>query len=299
MKTALIERYPTFGGTCLNVGCIPSKALLDSSEHYWNAQKHFAVHGIELGALHLNWGGMLKRKEEVVSQTCSGVEYLMKKNGIEVFQGHGSFIDRQNLSIQGPDGSKLSLRSSKVILATGSKPASLPGVEIDRDRVISSTEALKLREIPNRLIVIGGGIIGLELGSVFSRLGSEILVVEYLDRLIPSMDGTVAKEMMRCLKKQGLQFHLGQIRHELADKHRDKELFESALESYKEALNFYTIEDFPWEWALLQIRIGNVLYRLDTIKNDTEVLKQAVTAYQSSLKAVSYTHLTLPTILLV
>ena len=208
MNTAIIERYSTLGGTCLNVGCIPSKALLDSSEHYHNALKNFGKHGIETDGVRLNWPGMLGRKDDVVGQTCSGVEYLMKKNEIKVIHGHGSFETNQKMLVQGEDGSNISVETDKVIIATGSKPSSIPGVQIDKQRIITSTEALKLAEIPKKMVVIGGGIIGLELGSVFSRLGTEVQVVEYLDRLIPSMDGSLGKEMLRTLKKQGIQFFL-------------------------------------------------------------------------------------------
>ncbi len=208
MKTALIERYPTLGGTCLNVGCIPSKALLDSSEHFYNARTHFETHGIEVNDLRLNWAKMQKRKDEVVSQTCSGVEYLMKKNGIEILRGHGAFEDAKKLVVNGTNGEKTEIITNNVIIATGSKPASIPGVVIDKQRVISSTEALRLDTIPKELVVIGGGIIGLELGSVYARLGTNVQVVEYLDRLVPTMDGSVSKEMLRCLKKQGMRFHL-------------------------------------------------------------------------------------------
>ena len=208
MKTAIIERYSTLGGTCLNVGCIPSKALLDSSEHYHNALKNFGKHGIETDGVRLNWPGMLGRKDDVVGQTCSGVEYLMKKNEIKVIHGHGSFETNQKMLVQGEDGSNISVETDKVIIATGSKPSSIPGVQIDKQRIITSTEALKLAEIPKKMVVIGGGIIGLELGSVYSRLGTEVQVVEYLDRLIPSMDGSLGKEMLRTLKKQGIQFFL-------------------------------------------------------------------------------------------
>lgn len=174
MKTVLIERYPTLGGTCLNVGCIPSKALLDSSEHFYNASTHFETHGIDVSDLQLNWANMQKRKTEVVSQTCSGVEYLMKKNGIEIFRGHGSFEEANKLIVNETGGGKKEVVTNNVIIATGSKPSSIPGVAIDKQRIISSTEALKLDEIPKELVVIGGGIIGLELGSVYARLGAKV-----------------------------------------------------------------------------------------------------------------------------
>ena len=208
LKTAIVERYSTLGGTCLNVGCIPSKALLDSSEHFHNATKHFEAHGIGVSELQLDWPRMRSRKDDVVSQTCAGVKYLMDKNKITVYQGHGRFQDATTIQVRKDDGSEETFSTSKVIIATGSKPSSLPGITIDKERIITSTEALKLPEVPKRLIVIGGGIIGLELGSVYARLGAQVQVVEYLDRIIPSMDGALGKEMLRVLKRQGVEFFL-------------------------------------------------------------------------------------------
>lgn len=209
MKTAIIERYSTLGGTCLNVGCIPSKALLDSSEHYHNAQTHFAEHGIGTGKLSVDFGQMIKRKADVVKQTSDGVAYLMKKNKIDVFEGHGSFLDKNTIEIAKNDGKKEKIEAGKVIIATGSKPASVPGVEIDKKRVITSTEALELKEIPKTMVVIGGGVIGLEIGSVYARLGTEVSVVEFTDSLIGTMDGTMGKELQKVLKKLGFKFYLG------------------------------------------------------------------------------------------
>lgn len=208
MQTAIIERYPTLGGTCLNVGCIPSKALLDSSEHFYNANCHFEAHGIMAEKIKLNWPRMRQRKDDVVGQTCDGIKYLMKKNKIKVISGHASFSDSKTISVSGTDGSKETVNTERVIIATGSKPSSIPGVIIDKKRIITSTEALNLEKVPEKLIVIGGGVIGLELGSVFSRLGSKVQVVEFLDRLIPGMDFSLAKEVQRFLKKQGLEFFL-------------------------------------------------------------------------------------------
>ncbi len=209
MKTAIIERYPTLGGTCLNVGCIPSKALLDSSEHYHNAQTHFETHGINTGKLSVNFGQMIKRKAEVVQQTCDGVAFLMKKNKIDVYEGHGSFLDKNTIEVAKNDGKKEKIEAGKVIIATGSKPASIPGVEIDKKRIITSTEALSLSEIPKSMVVIGGGVIGLEIGSVYARLGTEVSVVEFTDSLIGTMDATMGKELQKVLKKLGFKFYLG------------------------------------------------------------------------------------------
>lgn len=207
MKTAIIEKYPTLGGTCLNVGCIPSKALLDSSEHYHAAHEKFSTHGIEFNGLKLNFPQMMKRKEAVVAQMNGGVSFLMKKNKIDVYQGTGSFKDANTISISGENNQEI--QAKNIIIATGSKPMSFPGMEIDKKRIISSTEALSLKEVPSHLIVIGGGVIGMELGSVYARLGSKVSVVEYADSIIPTMDRALGKELQRVLKKLGLDFYLG------------------------------------------------------------------------------------------
>ncbi|XCI75643.1 MAG: dihydrolipoyl dehydrogenase [Flavobacteriales bacterium] len=207
-KTTLIEKYPTLGGTCLNVGCIPSKALLDSSEHYHQAQKNFSIHGILYKDLSLDFKQLIARKDQVVKQTCDGMKYLMDKNKINVHYGWGTFKDKNHISIYGRDKSVEEIEFRYAIIATGSKPSSLPGLDIDKKRIISSTEALALAEVPKRLIVIGGGVIGLEISSVYNRLGSEVVVVEFMNRLIPIMDHTLSKESQKILKKSGIQFHL-------------------------------------------------------------------------------------------
>lgn len=207
MKTALIEKYSTLGGTCLNVGCIPSKALLDSSEHYHNAQTHFKEHGIELSNLKVNFKQMIDRKGEVVKQTTAGIDFLMKKNKVDVFTGMGSFVNKNKIKITGKESKEIETKN--VIIATGSKPSTLPFAKIDKKRIITSTEALTLKEIPKHMIVIGGGIIGMELGSVYARLGAKVTVVEYLDALIPTMDSTMGKELQKATKKLGIDFKLG------------------------------------------------------------------------------------------
>ncbi len=217
MKTAIIEKYNSLGGTCLNVGCIPSKALLDSSEHFYNAQHSFAEHGIEVKDPKVDFGQMIKRKAGVVEQTVDGINYLMKKNKIEVYTGWGSFEDEHTLKIAKEDGEE-KIKAKNIIIATGSKPTELPFAKFDKERIISSTEALELREIPKHLIVIGGGIIGLELGSVYRRIGAEVTVVEYLDRIIPTFDGAMSKELMRSLKKLGIKFNLS---HKVTEVSRD------------------------------------------------------------------------------
>lgn len=209
MKTALIERYNSLGGTCLNVGCIPSKALLDSSEHYHNAVHTFAEHGIEIKSPKVNLKQMIERKRGVVKMTVDGINFLMKKNKITVFTGHGSFVNKNTIEIAKADGSKEQIETAKTIIATGSKPSSLPFIKIDKKRIITSTEALELEEIPKHLIVIGGGVIGLELGSVYARLGAKVSVVEFMDRLIPGMDAALGKELQRVLKKNlGFEFYM-------------------------------------------------------------------------------------------
>ncbi len=219
MKVAIIERYNTLGGTCLNVGCIPSKALLDSSEHYHAAHERFATHGIELKDLRVNMPQMIKRKNEVVEQNVKGVDFLMKKNKIDVFHGHGSFVNANTIQIAKQDGSTESIETSKVIIATGSKPIVPANFNYDKKHIITSTEALNIESVPKRMVIIGGGVIGLELGSVFGRLGTEIEVVEYLDRILPGMDTDCGKELMKSLKKIGMKFHL---RHMVTNVTTDK-----------------------------------------------------------------------------
>lgn len=209
MKTAIIEKYSTLGGTCLNVGCIPSKALLDSSHHYEDAVKHFGEHGIEIpGEVKVNLEQMIVRKQGVVDQTTKGIEFLMNKNKIDVYEGLGSFNDKTHITIEKNDGKTETIEAKNSIIATGSKPSTLPFIEIDKERIITSTEALKLKEIPKHLIIIGGGVIGLELGQVYKRLGAEVSVIEYMDRIIPTMDGSLSKELMKVMKKQKTKFYL-------------------------------------------------------------------------------------------
>lgn len=209
LKTALIERYPNLGGTCLNVGCIPSKALLDSSEHFHNATHTFKEHGIDLKSEpKVNLGQMIKRKQDVVDQTVGGINFLMKKNKIDVYHGHGSFENKNTISITKDDGSAQSIATDTTIIATGSKPASLPFISIDKKRIITSTEALKMTDVPKHLIIIGGGVIGLELGSVYGRLGAKVSVVEFMDSIIPTMDRTMGKELQKSLKKINFEFYL-------------------------------------------------------------------------------------------
>ncbi|MFC5683303.1 dihydrolipoyl dehydrogenase [Flavobacterium sp. MAHUQ-51] len=206
-KTAIIEKYSTLGGTCLNVGCIPSKALLSSSHHYAEIA-HFADHGIEVaGEVKVNLEKMIARKKAVVDQTSGGINYLMDKNKITVFNGLGSFVDATHVAIAKADGTSETIEAKHTIIATGSKPSSLPFIKIDKERIITSTEALSLTEVPKHLVIIGGGVIGIELGQVYLRLGAQVSVVEFMDRIIPGMDGALSKELTKVLKKQGMKFY--------------------------------------------------------------------------------------------
>ena len=209
LKTACVEKYSTLGGTCLNVGCIPSKALLDSSELYHLANEKFKVHGIDVSGLSLNWKQMLSRKDKVISDTCKGIDYLFGKNKVTRLSGHASFVDPHTLKIDKADGTSETVTAAKFIIATGSKPVELPFLKYDDKFVISSSGALKLEKVPEHLIVIGGGVIGLELGSVYGRLGSKITVIEFMDNIIPTMDLELGKELQKTLKKIGFTFHLG------------------------------------------------------------------------------------------
>lgn len=205
MKTALIEKYSTMGGTCLNVGCIPSKSLLDSSHHYENALHNFEDHGISVeGKIKLDLDKMMSRKSSVVEQTTKGLEYLMNKNDVTVFHGFGSFKDESTIEIN-TDGNTQTIKGNNIIIATGSKPTKLPFADFDGERIISSTEALKLSEVPKHLIVVGGGVIGLELGQVYSRLGAKVTVLEFQDRIIPNMDSSLSKELTKVFKKSGVK----------------------------------------------------------------------------------------------
>jgi len=207
MKTAIIEKYPTLGGTCLNVGCIPSKAWLDSSELYFKMQHEFDAHGIMIKDANLDVKQMSARVANVVKQNVDGIAFLMKKNKITVYTGLGSFVNANTINIKGEKEDE-QIEANNIVIATGSKPSGLHGVTIDKERVITSTEALKLTEVPKNLVVIGGGIIGMEMGSVFARLGTKVSVVEYMDSIIPTMDRGLGKELQRSLRKLNIDFYL-------------------------------------------------------------------------------------------
>lgn len=208
MKVAIVEKYKTLGGTCLNVGCIPSKAWLDSSEKYHELTHTFKDHGISAKDVSFDFGVMRDRVKKVVSDVSGGVAFLMKKNKIDVYYGLGSFKDAHTVTIKG-EKETTEINGKKIIIATGSKPSSLPGVTIDKERIITSTEALVMKEQPKKLVVIGGGVIGLELASVYRRLGSEVSVVEFADSIIATMDAELGKTLHKILKKEGVEFYLG------------------------------------------------------------------------------------------
>ncbi|MBI1799991.1 MAG: dihydrolipoyl dehydrogenase, partial [Candidatus Eisenbacteria bacterium] len=207
LRTACVEKYPTLGGTCLNVGCIPSKALLDSSEHFANARDHLEVHGIR-AQIELDLSAMMKRKDQVVRDLTRGIEALFKKNGVERVTGAGRIVAPGRVEVTGDAGVR-SLETRRILIAAGSKPATLPGIAIDGRRIVHSTHALALPEVPRRLLVIGAGAIGLELGSVWRRLGSDVTVLEFQDGVVPGADRASARSLQRALEKQGLRFRFG------------------------------------------------------------------------------------------
>jgi len=207
-KTALVEKYSTLGGTCTNVGCIPTKALLDSTEHYHTAEVKFKTFGIEIGKLQLDFTQLIKRKTEVIEQNTAGLNYLMNKNKITVFQGTASFTDNTNINITAADGSQSAVSATHYIIATGSKPATIPGVIIDKTRIITSTEALSLSAKPKSMVIIGGGVIGVEMASIYARIGVEVTIIEYADSLIPTMDRELGKELKKLFTKQDIKILL-------------------------------------------------------------------------------------------
>ena len=208
MKIAIIEKEKTLGGTCLNVGCIPSKALLDSSEHFEAAQHDLINHGVNVGSVTLDLHKMMERKSKIVKDLTSGVEFLMKKNKIERFLGFGKILSTNEVEVSAQDGTKTKLTAKNIVIATGSVISDLPFMKIDGMNIIGSTEALSLEAVPKHLIVVGGGVIGLELGSVWKRLGAKVTVIEYADRIASMMDAQMTTLLMRSLKKQGMEFIL-------------------------------------------------------------------------------------------
>ncbi|MEM6534988.1 MAG: dihydrolipoyl dehydrogenase [Pseudomonadota bacterium] len=209
LKTACVEMAETLGGTCLNVGCIPSKALLHASEFYAAAQNDFASMGIKTGKLEVDLEQMMAQKADAVKGLTQGVAFLLKKNKVDHVKGKGKIVGPGSVEVTSKDGSKQTLSTRNIVIATGSEPSTLPGIEIDEERVVSNSGALSLSAIPKKLVLIGAGVIGLEMGQVWSRLGSEVTVIEYLDRILPGTDSEVAKEANKIFKKQGLNFKLG------------------------------------------------------------------------------------------
>jgi len=208
LKTACVDKRGTLGGTCLNVGCIPSKALLQSSHHFESAAHEFASHGVKTGKVGLDLKTMLGRKDKVVEDLTKGIEFLLKKNKVDYVIGAGTVKDAGTVEVTAADGKTQTLKTDAIVIATGSDVAPLPGVDIDEKRIVSSTGALSLAKVPAHLVVVGGGVIGLELGSVWRRLGARVTVVEFLDAILPGMDGEIVKQMTRTLKKQGMTFML-------------------------------------------------------------------------------------------
>ena len=206
-KTACIESRGSLGGTCLNIGCIPSKSLLNLSEEFHKVQ-NLSNKGIEIGEVKLNLSKMMKSKDKAVTILTKGVEFLLKKNKVTYFKGVGSFKSQNEISIKDDKNKETTIQSEKTIIATGSIPVSLPGIDFDEKKIVSSTGALKLEKVPKKMVVVGGGYIGLEMGSVWSRLGAEVHVVEFLDHITPGMDREISNEFMKILKKQGIKFHM-------------------------------------------------------------------------------------------
>ena len=208
LKTAIIEKYSKMGGTCLNVGCIPSKALLESSEHFFKSQHEFSQHGIELEGVKINLNKMLERKNKIISNMNGGIDFLMKKNKITTLSGLGSFIDSNTVCITN-QGKKENIKGDHIIIATGSKPFSIPAFNLDKKRIITSTQALSLSEMPKHLIIVGAGVIGLELGSVYARMGSKVSVVDVSDNVLSTMDLSLGKELKKVLSRNlGFKFYM-------------------------------------------------------------------------------------------
>jgi len=208
MKVAVVEKWPTFGGTCLNIGCIPSKALLYASELLEEAQHNFAHFGIDIAPPKVNLAQMMTHKDETVTANVSGVDYLFRKNKITSFRGVGSIAGPGKVVVTPSSGPTQTIETKNIVIATGSVSTNLPGIEIDEEKIVTSTGALALPEVPKHLLVIGAGVIGLELGSVWQRLGAKVTVVEFLDRILPGMDSEVARQFQRMLQKQGIEFRL-------------------------------------------------------------------------------------------
>ena len=230
MKTALVEKYPSLGGTCLNVGCIPSKTLLDTSEHYFNANKNFSSHGISLEKLKIDLSTLNKRKNKIISDSNNGIKYLMKKNKIDTYNGIASFLDNKTIQIKGDKITKIT--SKNAIIASGSKPIELPNIKNNKNNIITSTEILDLDFIPESLNIIGGGAIGIELGVVYARFGTKVSVIEYLDSIVPSMDREIGKELKKYLSSHlGFEFYLSS--KVLSAENKPDKTVDMQIENYK------------------------------------------------------------------
>jgi len=217
-KTAIIEKYPTLGGTCTNVGCIPTKALLDSSEHYAQATHNFKEHGIEVEEINLNFQQFIARKNNVISQNTRGLNYLMDKNKITVIEGKAQFLSNTSIKVIKTDNSNQEIQAKNFIIATGSKPASLPGITIDKKRIITSTEALTLSEKPKSMIIIGGGVIGVEMASIYNRIGTKVTIIEYANELITTMDRELGANLRKTLIKEGIDIQLNKSVYNVENK---------------------------------------------------------------------------------
>jgi len=282
MNVACVEGRGSLGGTCLNVGCIPSKALLSSSEKYSDAQKHMEEHGISVGEVSLNLSNLMKRKDTIVTDLTKGIEFLFKKNNVDYVQGWGRIVKEGVVEVT-TDDETISLNTKNIIIATGSTPTSLPGIEIDEDKIVSSTGALTLNEVPEKMIVIGAGVIGLELGQVWSRLGAKVTVVEYLDRILPGMDAEIAKNAQRALSKKGLKFVLG--RKVLAVDKKD-----GSLQLNVERIAKGTIEEMDADVVLVAVgrrpvTNGTGLDELN-VKCDERGFISVDASYQTSIEGV-------------
>ena len=222
-KTACVEYRGTLGGTCLNIGCIPSKNLLNLSENFQKA-KNFSKVGIEISDIKLNLDKMMKNKDKAVTVLTKGVEFLFKKNKVSYFKGFGSFVSDKKIKIKGSDGKESEIEGENIIIATGSEPSKMPNINFDEERIVSSTGALSLKKVPKKMIVIGGGYIGLEMGSVWSRLGSDVHVIEFLDHITPGMDKEISNEFMKILKKQNIKFHMSTKVEKITKKEENVEI---------------------------------------------------------------------------
>jgi len=277
LKTGIIEKYSTLGGTCLNVGCIPSKALLDSSEHYHFLENEVKDHWVDVGKVHLNLPNMMQRKDKIVSELTGGVNYLMKKNKIEKFQGHAQIISPNEVKI----GDSKTIQTKNIMIATGSRPRALPFAPFNKTNIISSTEALSLQKLPKSMVVIGGGYIGLELGSVWKRLGVDVHVVEFADRLCSALDKDLSEALLKTLKGQGLNFYLNSKVTQVESKEKKVEVvFDQDGKSQK----------LSGDIAL--VSIGRIPYTLDLgletcgIKTDDKGFIPVNSKYQTTVPSI-------------